>query len=111
MLDYLQFYLDQIYLKPNTDVLLIGDFNAHYDIENPVIGSDFGVALYRWMECNNLYQIINEATWVTAHCATLLALIITNSPEYFVASGTESPPSNCDHSFIFAKMNISLAKP
>ena len=23
----------------------------------------------------------------------------------------ESPPSNCDHSFIFAKMNISLVKP
>ena len=111
LLDYLQFCLDQIYLKPNTHVLLIGDFNAHYDIENPVVGSDFGVTLYRWMECNNLYQIINEATRVTAHCATLLDLIITNSPGYFVASGTESPPSNCDHSFIFAKMNISLVKP
>ena len=63
------------------------------------------------MECNNLYQIINEATPVTAHRATLLDLMITNSPGYFVASGTESPPSNCDHSLIFAKMNISLVKP
>ena len=32
LLDYLQFCLDQIYLKPNAHVLLIGDFNAHYDI-------------------------------------------------------------------------------
>jgi hypothetical protein len=111
LLDYLQSCLDQIYLKPNTHVLLLGDFNAHYDIENPVDGSDFGVTLYRWMECNNLYQIINEATRVTAYCASLLDLIITNSPGFFVDSGTASPPNNCDHSIIFARMNISLAKP
>ena len=55
LLDYLQFCLDQIYLKPNTHVLLIGDFNAHYDIENPVIGSDL-VALHRWMECTTFIE-------------------------------------------------------
>ena len=96
LLDYLQSCLDQIYLKPNTHVLLLGDFNAHYDIENPVNGSDFGITLYRWMECNNLYQIINDATRVKAYCASLLDLIITNSPGFFVDSGTAIPPSNCE---------------
>ena len=32
LLDHLQFCLDQIYSKPDTFVLLLGDFNAHYDI-------------------------------------------------------------------------------
>jgi hypothetical protein len=108
LLDYLQSCLDQIYLKTNTHVLLLGDFNAHYDIENHVDGSNFCITLYRWMECNNLYQIINE---VMAYCASLLDLIITTSTGVFVDSSIASPPSNCDHSFIFARMNISLAKP
>lgn len=110
LLDHLQFCLDQIYSKPNTFVLLLGDFNAHYDIDNPADGSDFGLLLYRWMGCNSLFQIINEVTRVTARRASILDLIITNSPGYFVDSGTISPPSNCDHSLIFARMNISLAK-
>jgi hypothetical protein len=37
-------------------VLLFGDFNAHYDFENPVDASDFGITLYRRMDSNNLYS-------------------------------------------------------
>ena len=36
----------------------------------------------------------------------MLDLVITNCPERFSASGTLSPPSNCDHSVIFASMNL-----
>ena len=43
--------------------------------------------------------------------ATLLDLIITNYPGFFVCSGTYSPPANCDHWFIFAKFCISFSKP
>lgn len=63
------------------------------------------------MECNSLFQVINEPTRITEHSATLLDLIFTNSPGYFVNSGTLSPPSNCDHCLIYARMSISLAKP
>ena len=66
---------------------------------------------YRWLECNNLCQVINEPTRITQHTATRLDLIITNGPGYFVNSGTLSPPANCDHSLIFADLNIALSKP
>ena len=39
-----------------------------------------------------------------------MKLIITNFPGFFVNSGTLSPPANCDHSFIFAKLDVSLTK-
>jgi hypothetical protein len=62
------------------------------------------------MECNSLFQVINEPTRITAHGASILDLIITNSPGYFVNSGTLSPPYNCDHSLVYARMNISFVK-
>jgi hypothetical protein len=109
-LDNLQSSLDNIYLKPDTFVLLLGDFNAHYDTAYPSLSSVFGTRFYSWMACNNLFQVINEPTRITSEGATLLDLIITNSPGYFVNSGTLSPPSNCDHLLIYARMNVSFVK-
>ncbi len=63
------------------------------------------------MACNSLFQVINEPTRITEHSATLLDLIFTSSPGYFVKSGTLSPPGNCDHSLVYARMSISFAKP
>jgi hypothetical protein len=40
----------------------------------------------------------------------LVLLIITNCPGNFENSGTLNSPANCDYSFIFAKMSISLSK-
>jgi hypothetical protein len=37
LLDHLQLCLDNIKnLKPYSNILLLGDFNAHFNIENPV---------------------------------------------------------------------------
>ena len=58
------------------------------------------------MECNSLYQVIKEPTRVTSHSAMLLDLIITNYPGYFVFSDVLSPPSGCDHSFVYARINV-----
>ena len=38
-------------------------------------------------------------------------LIITNCPRYFINCGTLSPPATCDHSLIFARLNISVSRP
>lgn len=111
LLDHLQFCLDEINQIPGTFVLLFGDFNANFDMENVLPSSDFGSCLYRWMACNSLFQVINEPTRITEHSATLLDLIFTNSPGYFVKSGTLSPPGDCDHSLVHAHMSISFAKP
>ena len=110
LLDHLQFCLDEINKVPGTFVLLFGDFNADFVMGETLPNNDFGSHLYRWLECNGLFQVINEPTRITAHSATLLDLIITNSPGYFVNSGTISPPSNCDHSLVYARMSISLEK-
>ena len=64
-LSNLQASFDQIGLEPNTFVVLLGDFNGHYNPGNPSACSDFGSLLYRWLECNNLSQIINESTRIT----------------------------------------------
>ena len=60
--------------------------------------------------CNALPQIISEPTRVTNYSATTLDVIVTNCPNYFVESGTNSPPMNSDHSYIYAKMRISYYK-
>ena len=109
-LENLQRCLDNIAIQPYSFVTIIGDFNAHYDSTNPSESSDFGCLLYCWMECNNVFQVITEPTRITEHGATVLDLIITNCPGYFVHIGTLSPPSNCDHCFIFAKLSISFIK-
>ena len=62
------------------------------------------------MECNTLLQVINEPTRFTTQGATLLDLIVTNSPDYIVNSRTLSSRSNCDHSLVHARFNISWVK-
>ena len=109
-LENLQMCFDKVLSKPDTLVVLLGDFNGHYDPATPSAGSDFGCSLYRWIECNNLFQVISEPTRITPTGATLLDLVITNYPGFFVNSGTLSPPSNCDHSIVFAKLSVSILK-
>ena len=104
-MENLRLCIDKIYSKPGSLVVVLGDFNAHYDPLNPSENSDFGIMFYRLLECNNLCQVINEPTHITQHTATRLDLIITNGPGNFVNSG--SPPANCDHSLIFADLNIA----
>jgi hypothetical protein len=77
-INHLQNCLDKIRLSQNTFVVLLGDFNAHFDEGSASTSSDFGAYLYRWMECNSLFQVIKEPTCVTSQSATLLDLIITN---------------------------------
>ena len=64
--------------------MIMDDFNAHYNLENPAQSANFGILLYRWLKCNNKYQVINELTHITQSGATLLDLIITNCPNYFI---------------------------
>ena len=69
--------------------------------------TDIGIKLFNFAECNNLSQLVDEPTRITALGESILDLIITDAPGYFVSSGTLSPPANCDHNFIFAKLSIS----
>ena len=64
--------------KPDTLVVFLGDFNGHYDPAAPSAFSDFGCLLYRWMERNNLFQVISEPTRITPTGTTRHDLVITN---------------------------------
>ncbi len=106
-LDLLQCTLNKLRLNPETLVVIIGDLNAHFD-DNVTSNAVFGNCLRQWLEHNALSQIIKEPTHVMHNTATILDVIITNYPDFFVESGTCSPPANCDHSYIHARMTISI---
>ena len=89
--------------------MIIGDLNAHYDCNN-LSRTGFCNHFNHWLQCNALYQIIREPTRVTETTSTILDVVITNCPRYFSDSGTCSPPSNCDHSYIYTKMKIPYYK-
>ena len=58
----------------------------------------------------NLHQIIDEPTRITANSASLLDIIITDSPGYIMDSGTLPPLSNLDHSCSYCKLKIRYLK-
>jgi hypothetical protein len=58
LLAHLQFCLDEINQIPGTSVLLFGDFNANFIVENALPSGDFGSCLYRLMARNSLFQVI-----------------------------------------------------
>ena len=88
------------------DVINMADHANYFDVGNPSWNSDVGGKLNSFLECNNLAQLIAVPTRVTFNSSTIIDLVITNCPERFSASGTLSPLSNCDHSVIFASMNL-----
>lgn len=76
------------------------------NFEDISLNGGFGCSLDRWIECNSLFQVINEPTCVTSHGSHNNLLIY--SPGFFVDFKVFSPPSTCDHSMIYARMNISF---
>jgi hypothetical protein len=111
-LNYLQASLDSINMSNNfSTIIILGDFNAHFYFAGASsLNTDVGVKLYNFLEGNNLFQLIEEPTRVTLTGKTILDLIITDSPGYFISTGTLSPPSNCDHNIVYANLNISSRK-
>jgi len=91
-------------------IVLVGDFNGHFNVNDLPSCSDFGIRFHQMLECNNLFQLVDEPTRITKDTSSILDFNITDSPSYFLSTGTSSPPYNCDHNFIFAKMNFSLPK-
>ena len=73
-LNNLQTCFNKIYANPDTLVVL-----TWMVITTPPIPRHVAI-LYSWMECNNLFQVINEPTRITPIGATLLDLVITNYP-------------------------------
>lgn len=89
----------------------MGDLNAHYNfVQSNTPNTDVGVKLFHFLECNNFFQLMEEATRITLTGESILDLVISDTPGLFVQTGTLSPPYNCDHNVIFGRLCIPVVK-
>ena len=90
-------------------IVLLGDFNDKCtDWNLPHVSSEVGNKLADMLIQNNLYQIITEPTHYSENSASLLDLIITDSPHMFLTSGVSPPLANLDHCTIYGTLDIKL---
>ena len=69
-------------------------------------------ALDELMESNNVYQLIDEPTNVSAQGMSCIDLIVTDQPNMFVDYGVHpSLDPHCEHQVIFGKINVSVPSP
>ena len=90
----------------NKELIIVGDLNC--DVSNPLPNSHahrlkFLCSLYQ------LKQFINEPTRVTSTSATIIDLILTNTPENILQSGVIHLGIS-DHSLVYALRKFSLPK-
>ena len=90
-------------------IVLSGYFNDKCtDWNLPHVNSEAGNKLADMLIQNNLYQIITEPTRYSDNSASLLDLIITDSPHMFLTSGVSPPLANLDHCTIYGTLDIKL---
>ena len=70
----------------------------------PII--DIGVKLFKFLECHNFYQQIDERTRFTSSGDSILDLIISDSPGFFTSSTILSSAANYDHDVVCAVLDI-----
>ena len=93
-------------------VVLLGDFNAHCNFaDTSTPNSDIGNKLFIFLEFNSLYQLVDEPTRITPTGESILDLFISDSPGFFISSGSLSPPANCYHNIVYAILNCRKYKP
>ena len=110
-LNGLQFMLDKIRTSGrNHKIIILGDFNAHYNPHLPLNSTEIGKQLNNFITINGLERLIFEPTRVTSSTSSILYLLITNCSNDFLNTGTLSSPQNCDHSIIYGEMTISIHK-
>ena len=87
-------------------IVLLGDFNAYFKYSDTSSPNTDNV-----LESNNVYQLVDNPTRITRSGESILDLIISDSPSFFVSSGTLSPPASFDHFIIYANLYCRKQKP
>ncbi len=100
-------------MNENPDALIIvGDFNdrcIHWDDRHE--SSEMGLKFYNLLNDLNLFQLIDEPTRYTDTGASLLDLIITDSPGFMDNIGTMPPIGDLDHEIVYGYLQIKVTRP
>ncbi len=100
-------------LNENPDTLIIvGDFNdrcVHWDDRHG--DSEMGLKFYNLLNDLNLFQLVDEPTRYTETGASLLDLIITDSPGFMDNIDTMPPIGDLDHNIVYGHLQIRVARP
>ena len=104
-MELIQESIDQIDGTNYTMTIVVGNFNAHFCLDNQS-STAIGMVFAHFLRGNNLFQLIKELTRITASSQTILDLMITDSRGYCTSSFTLSRPSNCDHNVVVAQFNL-----
>ena len=99
-------------MAKSSRLLFFWDFNAHFNYGDTLSpNTDIGIRVFNFLESNNLNQLVDNPTRITQSGESILDLIKSDSPGFFVSSGTLSPPANCDHCIVYANFNCQKHKP
>ncbi len=100
-------------MNENPDALImVGDFNdrcVHWDDRHD--RSEMGLKFYNYLNDVNLYQLIDEPTRITEDSASLLDLIITDSPGYIDNLNVLPPIGDLDHNIVYGCLKFVTDKP
>ena len=103
----MQSLINNIVFDSPESLFILGDFNdrcIHWNDNHQT--SELGTKFVDLINTNNLFQLIDEPTHITATTTSTLDLIITDSPGYITLSGTDKPIGDPYHCLIFCHVNI-----
>ncbi len=90
-------------MNDNPDALIIvGDFNdrcIHWEDRHEK--SEMGLKFYNYLNDVNLFQLVDEPTRITDNSASLLDLIITDSPGFIDNLNVLPPIGDLDHNIVY----------
>ena len=98
---------------PNSSIVILGDLNGpnrYWYPDSTTRQNLAGTSLFQFSMENVLTQLIDEPTYICNHTFSLLDIILTGSPGYFLNQGVLCPLSNCNHRPIFAILNHSISR-
>ena len=102
-------FLNNIYQSKPDSILILGDFNDKcLQWNSNHTESELKNNFVDLIEGNNLHQMINEPTHIKETSASLLDLIITDSPNYVLNAGTWAPIGDPYHSTIFCRFHFLI---
>ncbi len=100
-------------MNDNPDALImVGDFNdrcVHWDDRHEK--SEMGLKFYNYLNDVNLFQLVDEPTRITENSASLLDLIITDSPGYIDNLNVLPPIGDLDHNIVYGYLTFVTDRP